>query len=85
MVGGLGRQKLGVYSYAHMLIFSLKLLCEHLFTFQFCALMPKISKENFAKKSKKMKNPKKSQKFRRKKRRKKKKKKKKKKIKKKLT
>ena len=24
-------------------------VCEHLFTFQFCALMPKISKENFAK------------------------------------
>ena len=22
---------------------------EHLFTFQFCAMMPKISKENFAK------------------------------------
>ena len=24
-------------------------VCEHLFTFQFCALVPKISKENFAK------------------------------------
>ena len=24
-------------------------VCEHLFTFQFCALMPEISKENFAK------------------------------------
>ena len=31
-------------SYAH---FSLKFSCEHLFTFQFYAFMPKISKENF--------------------------------------
>ena len=48
VVGGLGRQKLVVLSYAHMLICSLLFLCEHLFTFQFCALMPKISKEIFA-------------------------------------
>ena len=51
MVGGLGRQKMGVTSYAHMLICSLLFVCEHLFTFQFCVLMPKISKENFAKMS----------------------------------
>ena len=31
-----------------MLIRSLLVLCEHLFTFKFAALMPKISKENFA-------------------------------------
>ena len=30
----------------HMLICSLLFLCEHSFTFQFSALMPKISKEN---------------------------------------
>ena len=29
MVGGLGRQKMGVSSYAHILICSLLLLCEH--------------------------------------------------------
>ena len=46
VVGGLGRQKMGVSSFAHMLICSLLLLYEHLFTFQLCALMPKISKEN---------------------------------------
>ena len=34
-------------SYAHMLICSVLFLCEHLFTFHLCALMP-ISKENFA-------------------------------------
>ena len=48
VVGGLGRQKMVVSSYVHMLICSSKLFCEHLFTFQFYALMPKISKENFA-------------------------------------
>ena len=48
VVGGLGRQKMEVSSYAHMLICALKFLCEHFFTCQFCALMPKISKENFA-------------------------------------
>ena len=47
-MGGLGRQKLVVMSCAHMLICLLKFLCEHLFTFKFSALMPKISKENFA-------------------------------------
>ena len=31
-----------------MLICSLLFLCEHLFTFKFSALMPKLSKENFA-------------------------------------
>ena len=31
-----------------MLICSLKCVSEHLFTFQLCALMPKISRENFA-------------------------------------
>ena len=35
-------------SFAHMLICALKFVCEHSFTCQFCALMPKISKENFA-------------------------------------
>ena len=39
---------MGISSSGHMLICSLKFLCEHLFTFQFCALMPNISKENFA-------------------------------------
>ena len=48
MVGGLGRQKMGVYSYVYMLICSPLFSCEYFFTFQFCALMPKISKENFA-------------------------------------
>ena len=35
-----------------MLMFSFvhfNFVCEHLFTFPFCALMPKISKESFAK------------------------------------
>ena len=31
-----------------MLICSPLFVCEHLFTFKFSALMPKISKENFA-------------------------------------
>ena len=35
-----------ICSCAHLFIL---FVCEHLFTFQFCALMPKISKENFAK------------------------------------
>ena len=48
LVGGLGRQKMVVYLVAHMLISSLLFVCEHLFTFQFSVLMPKISKENFA-------------------------------------
>ena len=48
VVGGLGWQKMEYSSYAHMLICSLLFLCERSFTFQFCALMPKISKENFA-------------------------------------
>ena len=39
---------MGVSSYAHMLNCSLLFLCEHLFTFQLCPLMPKISKESFA-------------------------------------
>ena len=51
MVGGLGRQKMEVFSYAHMLIGSLLFSCEHSFTFQVCAWMPKISKENFAPKA----------------------------------
>ena len=37
--------------WTHMLICSLLFLCEHLFTCKFSALMPKISKENFAEKS----------------------------------
>ena len=37
-----------VHSYLYVNIYSLLFVCEHLFTFQFCALMPKISKENFA-------------------------------------
>ena len=39
---------MGVSSYAHMLIYSHLFSCDHFFTFQFYALMPKISKENFA-------------------------------------
>ena len=35
-------------TYAHMLICSVLFVCEHLFTFYLCALMPKISKEKFA-------------------------------------
>ena len=41
-------KKLG---FLHMLMCSFvhfHFVCEHLFTFQFCALMPEISKENFA-------------------------------------
>ena len=34
--------------YAHMLICSLLMSCEYVITFQFCALMPNISKEHFA-------------------------------------
>ena len=45
VVGVLGYQKLIVYSHANMLICSPLFVCEHLFTFQFYALMPKISKE----------------------------------------
>ena len=33
-----------------MLIFSLLFICKHLFTFKFSAVIPKISKENFAQK-----------------------------------
>ena len=46
VAGGLGWQKWG---FLHMLICSFVhfyLVCEHLFTFQFCALMSKIYKEN---------------------------------------
>ena len=43
-----GTTKIGGLSYAQMLFCSLLFLCEHLFTFKFSALMPKISKENFA-------------------------------------
>ena len=48
VVGGLGQQKLVFLSYAQMLICSLLFICEHLFTFKFSALMPKLSKENLA-------------------------------------
>ena len=43
-----GKAKMGVSSYACMLICSHLFECEHLITFQFCALMLKISNENFA-------------------------------------
>ena len=41
----MGRQKIGISSLANMLIYSLLFWCEQLFTFQFCALVPKISKK----------------------------------------
>ena len=48
VVGGSGWQKMEVSSNALMLICSPLFLCEYSFTFKFFALMPKISKENFA-------------------------------------
>ena len=48
LVGGLGWQKMRVSSYNHVLICSFYFVCEPLLVCQFCALMPKISKENFA-------------------------------------